>query len=673
MIKEVNKHAEIAAQTKISPANNSASELLQSANGASGSARNAWLAYLVLNVYLLVTIAGVTHVDLLLNSSVTLPIVNVKIPLFSFFSVAPVLLLLVHLGFLVQHSMLAHKYDHFSKAVSDWESYNKRVHPGRKYVDGYVFSQMIAGPKPPVLLGSLMRLMVFFTFSLLPVLVLLYFQIKFLPYHEVGVTHIHRIAIFLDLLLLLSVRPYITISYLRPLGSKLQIGSKDWPWELSYWSLSVSVVACLTILIFSLFVATVPQGCINPFEEQSESCLSLDNETAKWLPQNVGSDEKQREVFALTALLFEPGKVGETEKTTSPVFARNIVVSDTDLVPDRDDKFEEVSISLRDRDLRFAELDRSDLHRADLTDANLKWSSLIETNLGNAKLKSAKLQGANLLKANLQGANLEEAKLQGANLQWADLQGANLEKTNLQGARLRAAKLQGANLQWADLQGAALFGTNLQGAVLYQAKLQGAILSAAKLQGAVLVGTNLQGASFSSADLRGADLSGSYIWQTHPPQKPFLLHADLTDASFAPLTDEDRVGLRNITKESEEWPWGKRLREALEPLLINAKKANEWDYSRWEAASSDPDEQSKYLAKLVCKDNASGYVAKTIVRGEEYHDITYPYIVYSIIFARSVSMRTCRGYETLDFDTKLYLCESAKWPENEVKNSYCTL
>ncbi len=150
--------------------------------------------------------------------------------------------------------MLAHKYDHFSKAVSDWESYNNRVHPSRRHVNGYVFSQMTAGPKPPKLLGYLMRLMVFVTFSLLPVLVLLYFQIKFLPYHEVGVTHIHRIAIFLDLVLLFSVRPYITISYLRPKGSKLKIGSKDWSWELSYWSLSVSAVVCLTVLIFSLFV-----------------------------------------------------------------------------------------------------------------------------------------------------------------------------------------------------------------------------------------------------------------------------------------------------------------------------------------------------------------------------------------------------------------------------------
>ena len=41
--------------------------------------------------YLLVTLAGVTHVDLLLNSPVRLPIINVEIPLFSFFLYQPAL------------------------------------------------------------------------------------------------------------------------------------------------------------------------------------------------------------------------------------------------------------------------------------------------------------------------------------------------------------------------------------------------------------------------------------------------------------------------------------------------------------------------------------------------------------------------------------------------------
>jgi uncharacterized protein YjbI with pentapeptide repeats len=90
------------------------------------------------------------------------------------------------------------------------------------------------------------------------------------------------------------------------------------------------------------------------------------------------------------------------------LFARNILVTYTDLVPDKDDNFEEVSISLRGRDLWYAVLDHTDMHRADLTDANLRWSSLNNTQLGKANLVSAKLQGANLNGAELPGVDLRD-------------------------------------------------------------------------------------------------------------------------------------------------------------------------------------------------------------------------------------------------------------------------
>ncbi len=59
------------------------------------------------------------------------------------------------------------------------------------------------------------------------------------------------------------------------------------------------------------------------------------------------------------------------------VFKRNLIVTDTDLVVDKDQTPGEPSISLRDRDLRFAKLDRSDLHQADLTGSDLRGASLI--------------------------------------------------------------------------------------------------------------------------------------------------------------------------------------------------------------------------------------------------------------------------------------------------------
>jgi uncharacterized protein YjbI with pentapeptide repeats len=66
-------------------------------------------------------------------------------------------------------------------------------------------------------------------------------------------------------------------------------------------------------------------------------------------------------------------------------------------------------------------------------------------------LREADLRGANLSEADLRGANLRGADLRGANLRGADLSWADLSEADLRGANLR-----GADLSWADLSEADL-------------------------------------------------------------------------------------------------------------------------------------------------------------------------------------------------------------------------
>ncbi len=509
-----NRHAEIAAKNSRHAASAAETEsldtLLGSVNASSDTARNAWLAFLVLNVYLMITISGVSHADLLLNSSVVLPLINVTIPLFSFFSIAPFMLVLVHLGLLVQHIVLANKLSHFSAQVSSREHDGQRNHPIRRNLTGYVFTQIMAGSKPPRAVRQLMGLMVFVTFIALPIALLVYFQIKFLPYHDVGVTHLHRFAITLEVVLLFVASPMIANPYFRKANTRMiSLGSNEWPWEISYRNLGISVFISLSVLFFIGFVATVPQGCFFPSEKHIDDCFSLDRMAAKWAPRSVKYEynHPSREVFALTVLLFE-GKVNVWDEAvpSTGFFDRNLLVTDIDLVSDIEDEFKETSISLRDRDLRFAILDRSDLHRVDLTNADLKWSSMRGSKLQEADLRDAELQGAILRDARLQGADLRGADLQGADLSFAELQDAHLRGVELQDAHLRGANLQGADLRGAKLQGADLEDAKLQGDDLSHARLQGANLKNAELQGATMWAVGLQGADLSSANLQGADL-----------------------------------------------------------------------------------------------------------------------------------------------------------------------
>src|SRR6185312_857152 len=196
--------ARMAKSPKVSE---EAKGFLDEANGASDPAWSAWLAFLVLLTYVAVTLASVSHKNLLLNSPVRLPIINADIPLVGFFQYAPALLLLVYLSLLVQHVILARKYRKFTDAIAPYEMETGTEHPTRDRVHSYVFSQILAGPKPNRITKFMMMLIVYVTFSILPIATLLYFQIKFLPYHEVSITYWHRIAVILGFAMLILLTP----------------------------------------------------------------------------------------------------------------------------------------------------------------------------------------------------------------------------------------------------------------------------------------------------------------------------------------------------------------------------------------------------------------------------------------------------------------------------------
>ena len=113
------------------------------------------------------------------------------------------------------------------------------------------------------------------------------------------------------------------------------------------------------------------------------------------------------------------------------------------------------------KDLRGADLSRSnfkekDFSGRDLSEANLSYADLSDTFLHKIVLEGANLQGANLKGANLLQANLRNANLQDANLIGADLSGSDLSGANLNGAKvgfnnrimvkITAVKLTGATL-----------------------------------------------------------------------------------------------------------------------------------------------------------------------------------------------------------------------------------
>jgi len=596
---------------------------LGEANAASDPARTAWLAFLALLTYVIVTLASVSHKDLLLNAPVRLPIINADIPLVGFFQYAPAMLLLVYLSLLVQHVILARKYRRFTDAIASYE--RRREHPARELVHSYVFSQILAGPTPHRITKVMMQLIVYVTFAVLPIITLLYFQIKFLPFHEVWITYWHRFAVILGFAMLILLTP---IMQHAPPKRKwdIRMGPQEEAWEATGTQV-VLVLSLLPIVVgFSWLIATVPDEWIDRrlgFVPPTRAGIGAEDE-AKLLNPIVRNLVYDR--------LPDDGNKGWWRRWL--LSYRVLIVEDIDLGID-----EAAKLVLRERNFRYAILNRSDFRRADLTWADLRGAQMWRTS-AKGKLNDTQLQGAVLKEAQLQGAHLSSASFQGADLNFAELQGANLSYAKLQGADLRDAQLQGADLRYARLDGADLTRANLQDADLEGATLQGAMLASAEIY--------LAKFPRALAEQSPGPLGLAQVKKSAPTaeQKALLKQNIDTD-----ITDPE---LRGIVIG--------RLDQILRDAPQNWDDATDWEDYAGSAKPPSPEELARFHAELACTDTDGTIATGMASRAKEFETEHFGK-TYAKILAVALLDENCKGGTALTRETRAGLRSLASAPE----------
>jgi Pentapeptide repeats (8 copies) len=603
-----------------------AKEFLDEANRASDPAWSSWLAFLLLLTYVVVTLASVSHKALLLNSPVKLPIINADIPLVGFFQYAPALLLLVYLSLLVQHVVLARKYRKFTDAIASYEMETGTEHPARERVHSYVFSQIAAGPKPNLITKFMMQLIVYVTFAVLPIITLLYFQIKFLPYHDVSITYWHRIAVILGFAMLILLTPLMQNTGPARRRWDIKVGPQAEAWEASGTQVLLVLLLLPIVLGFSWLMATVPNEWI-------DRRLGFVAPTSV----RVGPEEEAKLLNPLVRRIVYDRLPDDNDKgwwRRWLLSYRVVIVEDTDLAADGDAK-----VVLRERNFRFALLNRSDLHRADLAWADLRGTQMWKT-LAKGKLKDAQLQGAFLKEAQLQGAQLNSAQLQGADLSNAQLQGAELSYANLQGADLRGAKLQGADLSYANLEGADLRGAKLQGANLAGAKVQGVDFASAEIW---LVNFPRDLANQSPAPLGVADLKMSPLSPDAKAQLKQDLNTDITDPEVLTVVTArlDQI-LRNDPPDWEDGSsWQDYVSTAKEPST---------------------EELARFHAELAC-DDTEGTIANSMAGRAKAFETEHFGKGYAKPFATALLSENCKGGKALAGETRAALKNLVSAPE----------
>lgn len=576
--------------------------LLDAVNRSSDTAHVAWLIFLGIMTYLTIAVAGVTHTNLLLETPVSLPIFNVDIPIAQFFQFAPVILVLFHLGVVSQLSLLARKTLEFDHAIRLLETSDRRTHPLRLELHNFFFVQAIAGPHRSIVMSAFLHGMSWLTLCILPVVLIIYVQVVFLPYHSELITWTHRIALVVDVIMLVLIGVFL----MRAETSFFRAFWRNTVAHPMTFVVTVVVISCVTL--FSFLIATIP----GEFLDRVSRPLFY-----KMSPDRDGRHQRYYSGFMAPFLSVDQ------DGALFGIFRRNLVVTDSDLVSDKDVTPGERTVTLRGRDLRYARFDRSDLHQADFTGADLSHASFYGADLRNAWLQCAEMNelrlrgnraqakcvkaintdftqadmsGALMQGLDGRGAKFEEATLVGTELVEAVLIGADFSQARLEkalmvgevqadGANFGLASLQGANMKGARLIGADFRSASMQAAILDFANLQGAMLQGADLEAASLYKVKIEGADFSRANVAAADFSGSTVWLAKPPEANKSQLVDLSEVAVRPLAEDDQQSLRTAVEDIDS----RRLREQVQGLVAplmdeagtkawaNSSERRQWD------------------------------------------------------------------------------------------------
>ena len=379
--------------------------LIENIAEASKNARKIYFLYIGFLAYCALTVVSTSDRQIILNETVSLPILRLDVSLNVFFILTPLIAIFV---FSYLQLYLSTRKDLINSLKRDFPSI------GGEYL--YPWILVVLDYPKQGLIGKLQSAIVKFSLWISLPLVLILIAILSVKKHDPILSYAIGSAVVVGSAVVLWFWCHYE-------GSKLKI--KQLPkFVLKNLGKTAFVFILLVFEILFLFFI-IP--------------LAMEGGEFKWLNPFIYVD------LSYQKLITEP------EKDYKGLFWGNfnkahLAGADlTSTVLERAD--------FRNANLQYALMSYAMLEEADLEYANLQKAILVQANLQEAYLGYANLQKAILVYANLQEANLEYANLQEADLGYANLQKAILWGANLQEANLVGANLQEANLEYANLQG----------------------------------------------------------------------------------------------------------------------------------------------------------------------------------------------------------------------------
>lgn len=610
------------------PVDTSELEALAAAlNRSAERVQTLWFSFLTITLYFAIATGTTTHRMLLLEEGLSLPLVNLKLPLLGYYVMGPAVYVVMHAYFLMMLVLLARKAKSFQDVLEKTFPNENMREQFRMRIENALFLQIIIGAlrERTGVNGVILSNIASISLLVAPVVLLIIFQAMFLPYHHEWIIWWHRGMIVIDLVLVWTLWP----SYQRRWGDRLlpRWGHLKMPLKilLQAPSMGLKVFSTVYVLAFSLQSLTYPG---EPFY------YAVKNPLVELLNEMSGQRGKPLPEWLVYKTPFAHSLYLPNEDFVDDELLKRLAKDNTDGTINRE-AF--VSPSFEGRDLTGADLSGTDMRQMNFGGAKIT----------NADLSNAWLQGASFVRAELQTTNLSGAQMQGARFYQAQLQKANLDDAQLQGASLYEANLQDANLAGAGLEVAVLSEANLQGARLDYASLQGASLEYADMQGASFQHTQLQGASLAGAKLQGASLERTSVWRTlyrwkepnlEAVEIEMLNHANTHDVgseeNFNKWKDRIHKSIPWWTGRNDTINWlgvldpnapssKSKHRNSEAPNLIpgySELTGNFWKkkYNDNMKDSRDSAKLADYLMDVACRADHAPYVARGIIQYRSY-------------------------------------------------------
>jgi uncharacterized protein YjbI with pentapeptide repeats len=566
--------------------------LVASTNDAAKNGATLTIGFVATIAYLFVSAAGTTDETLLLDGNVTFPILNAGISCRLFYVLAPVLLVGLHIHLLLQEYLLAARIRTLlgirrPGASAPPAPVINRNREAEQFFPSVAAALALAWGSPWYV-KPVVRSLFVSTNIVMPLLLLLFMQGRFLPYHYGPISYLHRGLVTLDVVF----SGFFFFS--SPIRSERAMGYG--PRNVVYGI--VFLAGGLAAVILSWWVIDVPASraaasaswggralvrfswFTHPFIELPHRAMASEPNHAH--PEHPEGSRDGRDLSganfngaSLAGFNFEgadlTGANFDGATLTEARFGRGpsgIAVDDPG--------------------------DACDLQRHGAAGrTRLDGASFVQANLQDADLRAAVLSGARL-----NGAVLTRARFDGATADSADLTdatgaGASFNDACLRGARLRRAKLQVASFKSAHLEVSSLLDAHLELSDFHRALLWGADLRRAFLRGARNLSpdsVDLRWARLEAVDLCGSAeerggskaYSGRGARQDEPtaeePVGDFArlagfgepLYVDLRGASFAPATGREWTEIGLLARKA--LPAGGKV---LEQLLEVTQSASE--------------------------------------------------------------------------------------------------